>query len=187
MSKKKDRIISRVKSRYWRTSHKFGIALTHSVEEAYTIDEENGNIFWRYAIDKELKNIRGMETFEMIEGVKPEDIQSQKHPMPRYNEIGYHIIFDIKMDVKFTQKARLVANGHETEYIPKRDTYSSVVSRDSVRIEFLYAALNDLYILSCNKSNAYLEAPCGEKLWTVSGKEFGSLAGTPMLINRALF
>ena len=32
--KKKDRIISRVKSRYWRTSHKFGIALSHSVEEA---------------------------------------------------------------------------------------------------------------------------------------------------------
>ena len=30
--KKKDRIISRVKSCYWRTSHNFGIALPHSVE-----------------------------------------------------------------------------------------------------------------------------------------------------------
>ena len=37
--KNKDGIISRVKSRYWRTSHKFGIALPHSVEEAYTIDK----------------------------------------------------------------------------------------------------------------------------------------------------
>ena len=43
--KKKERIISRVKSLYWITSHKFGIALPHSVEEAYAIDEENGNTF----------------------------------------------------------------------------------------------------------------------------------------------
>ena len=65
------------------------------------------------------------------------------------------------MDVKFKWKARLVANGHETDYLIKWNTYSSVVSRDSVRIELLYAALNDLDIMSCNISNAYLEAPCG--------------------------
>ena len=43
-----------------------------------------------------------------MKGVKPEEIRPQKHPMPGYKEIGYHIVFDIKMDVKFTQKARLV-------------------------------------------------------------------------------
>ena len=64
--KKKDRIISRVKPRYWRTSHKLGISLPHSVEESYDIDEENGHIFWLDAIDKELKKILGMETFEMM-------------------------------------------------------------------------------------------------------------------------
>ena len=77
-----------------------------------------------------------------MEGVKPEDIQSQKHPIPRYKEIGYYIIFDINMGGNFTQKARLVANGNETEYLPKWDTYYLVLSRDSVRTEFLYAALN---------------------------------------------
>ena len=87
------------------------------------------------------------------------------------------------MDGEFTQKASLVENVHETEYVPKWDTYNSVVSRYSVRISFLYTALNDLDILPCNLSNAYLEAPCGEKLWTVAGKEFVSLAGTPMRIN----
>ena len=50
--KNKDRIISRVKSHYWRTSHKFGIALPHSVEEAYAIYEENGNDFWLDSIDR---------------------------------------------------------------------------------------------------------------------------------------
>ena len=107
--------------------------------------------------------------------------------MPGYKEIGYHIIFNVKMDVHFTRKSRLVANGHETEYVPNWDTYSSVVSRDSVQLAFLYEALNDLDIFSCDISNAYLEAPCGDKLCTVAGKEFGSLAGTPMQINQALY
>ena len=52
MLKNKDIIISRVTSRYWITRHKFGIALPHSVEEAYAINEENGNSFWRVDIDK---------------------------------------------------------------------------------------------------------------------------------------
>ena len=60
----------------------------------------------------------------MTEGVKLENIQSQKHPMPGYKEIDYNIIFNIKMDVKFTKTARLVSNGHETEYVPRWDTYS---------------------------------------------------------------
>ena len=107
--------------------------------------------------------------------------------MPVYKEIGYHIIFDIKMIEIFTRKARLVENCHENEYVPKWDTYSSVVSRDSVRIEFLYAALKNLDIFSCDISNTYLEAPCVEKLLTMAGKEFGSLDGTSTRINQALY
>ena len=55
--KKKNRKISRVKSRYWRASKKSGIALPNSFEEAYFIDEVNGKTFWRDNIDKELKKI----------------------------------------------------------------------------------------------------------------------------------
>jgi len=35
-------------------------------------------------------------------------------------------------------------------------TYSSVVSRDSVRIGFLLAALNDLELVAADIGNAYL-------------------------------
>jgi hypothetical protein len=52
-----------------------------------------------------------------------------------------HMIFDIKMD--FTCKARFVAGGHVT-HLPCSITYASVVSRDSVQIALLIAALNDL-------------------------------------------
>jgi len=185
--RRKRRIISKVKSRYWRTTHKFGIRLPHSVKEAYEIDDANGNTFWRDAIQKEMKKIKGLETFEKLEGVTPEMIWKGQHLMPGYTEIGCHMVFDIKMDGKFTRKARFVANGHETGNVPKHDTYASVVSRDSVRMAFLYAALNDLDILSCDIANAYLNAPCTEKIWTVAGPEFGSDAGSVMIIKKAAY
>lgn len=47
-----------------------------------------------------------------------------------FQEIGYHIIFGIKMDGKFTQKARFIDGGHIT-YLPSSITYSNVVSRES--------------------------------------------------------
>ena len=53
-------------------------------------------------------------------------------------------------------------------------TYSSVVSRDSTRIALTVAALNGLYLLDCDIQNAYLNAKCREKIWTIAGPEFGS-------------
>jgi hypothetical protein len=95
------------------------------------------------------------------------------------------MIFDVKMDL--TRKARLVAGGHQTE-VPTESTYSSVVSRDSVRIAFTLAALNDLEVLSADVQNAYLNAPTKEKVYSIAGPEFGSTnQGRPVLIIRALY
>ena len=105
---------------------------------------------------------------------------------PGYSFCGTHMIFDIKMDGKFTRKARLVANGHLTD-APSSITYSSVVSRDSVRIAFMIASLNNLNIHACDIGNAYLNARCREKLWTLAGAEFGSEKGSVMIIDRALY
>jgi len=94
------------------------------------------------------------------------------------------MIFDIKMD--FTRKARFVAGCHTTE-TPASTTYSSVVSRDSVHIAFMFAALNDLDILAADVGNAYLNADCREKIWTIADPEFGSKVGTVMIIEKALY
>jgi Reverse transcriptase (RNA-dependent DNA polymerase) len=94
-------------------------------------------------------------------------------------------VFDIKMGENFQWKARLVANGNETSTPPSM-TYSSVVSRDSVRITFLIAALNDLQLLSCDIQNAYLTADCRERIYCIAGLEFGSEAGSTMIIKKAL-
>ena len=39
---KRSRIISKVKSRYWQTTHKFGIRLPKTTEEALQIDKITG-------------------------------------------------------------------------------------------------------------------------------------------------
>jgi hypothetical protein len=68
--------------------------------------------------------------------------------MPGYEEIGWHMVFDIKMDSKLTWKARYVANGNKTEPSTAQTDVSEVL-QDLVRILLLYAALNDLDVLSC--------------------------------------
>ncbi len=62
--------------------------------------------------------------------------------------------------------ARMVAGGHMTEP-PSSITYASVVLRDSIRIALTMAALNDLQVKAGDMQNAYLTAPCREKIVTV--------------------
>ena len=49
--KRKERMINKVKSKYWRSTHKFGIEIPKSVNEAYRIDRETGTVHWTRAID----------------------------------------------------------------------------------------------------------------------------------------
>ena len=172
--RKRDRIIKKVKTRYWKRTHKFGIELPNSVEEALAIDRKTGTDFWEKAIAKEMKNV--MVAFEF-----PED---GKIP-PGFKEIKCHMVFDIKSTLQ--RKARFVAGGHMTDP-PKESVFSSVVSRDSVRIGFTYAALNGLQVLAADVQNAYLNAPTKEKIWFKAGLEFGKeRAGHPVLVVRALY
>ena len=127
-----------------------------------------------------------MNPFERWDKASAEELRQKPQLLPTFKEIGVHMIFDVKLDGKFTRKARLVADGHKID-TPASSTYSSVVSRESVRIAFLYASLNDLDILSCDVANAYLCADCKEKVWIKAGKEFGSDEGAVMIIRKALY
>ena len=154
--KKHNRIIAKTKSKYWLRTHKFGIEIPKSVTQARQIDAKYGNMLWWDAICKEMKNVR--PAFEVFEG--------GTDPLPGgYQEIKCHMIFDMKIRENFCRKARLVAGGHTTE-TPATLTYSSVVSRDSVRIALTMAALNGLTVMACDIQNAYLTADCHEKIWT---------------------
>ena len=130
-----------------------------SVEEAMRIDDQTGTNFWRKVIEKVIKNV----------GLAFEFRDDDTVPIG-YKHITCHMIFDVKTDL--LRKARLVAGDHLTNP-PKDSVYSSVVSRDSVRIAFTIAALNDLEVLAGDVQNAYLNAPTKEKCYTTAGIEFG--------------
>eukprot|EP00957_Ditylum_brightwellii_P018850 1416957-Ditylum_brightwellii.AAC.1 len=71
-----------------------------------------------------------------------------------WNMVTGHIIFGAKMD--FMRKARWVLDGHKTPDSVE-STYAGVISRESVRIGFTYAALNNLDVSAADIQNAYLQ------------------------------
>lgn len=104
---------------------------------------------------------------------------------PGYSKATCHIVFDVKMD--FTRKARYVLDGHRTAD-PKGSKYAGVVSRESVRIAFTYAALNGIDVWAADILNAYLQAPTSEKHYIICGLEFGlENVGRKAKIVRALY
>ena len=140
------------------------------------MDKRTGTDFWHKAIEKEICNV-----FPAFEFLTSDDAQIT----PGYQFVETYFVFDIKMDL--TRKARLVARGNMTE-ATKDEIFASVVSRDTVRIFFLLAALNDVELLSCDNQNAYLEAPNKEKVWTKFTDQLGpEYNGKKAIIAKALY
>lgn len=173
--RKRDIIISVVKSRARKTSHKYGVELPTSVEHAYELDEKNGNTLWRDAIKKEMHNV----------GIAFEILEEGENVPVGWRPVTGHLVFDVKMT--FERKARWVLDGHKTP-TPSGSTYAGVVSRESVRIALTYAALNDLDVFAADIRNAYLQAPSSQKDYITCGPEFGlENVGKKALIRRALY
>ena len=172
--KKRDRIIAAVRHRMVKKAFKYGHEVPNTVSEAYNLDKKHNNTRWHDAIAKEMKNVR--VAFKILE--KNENLP------PGFEFVPCHMVFDVKMDG--TAKARLVATGCRTAD-PEGSTWAGVVSRETVRLALLYAALNGLDVMTADIMNAYLTAPTSQKLHTKCGPEFGSDAGKRAVITRALY
>ena len=173
--KKKARLVSKLKTIYHKNNLKFGIVVPRTIKEALALDRANNNHFWRIAIDKEMTNVKIAFKF----------LDNNIAPPVGYKRINCHIIFDVKMDL--TRKARFVAGGHMTAP-PSSMTYASVVSRESVRIAFLLAALNNCEVLAADIGNVYLNAYTQEKIYYKAGLEWGkAMEGATCIIVRALY
>ena len=145
-----------------------------SVKDAYEIDKKNKNDFWAKAIKKEMHDV----------GVAFEILEDDAATPVGWKPATGHLVFDVKMD--FTRKARWVLDGHKTPE-PIGSKYAGVVSRESVRIAFTYAALNGLDVFAADIRNAYLQAPSSQKHYIICGPEFGlENVGKWALIRRAL-
>ena len=86
----------------------------------------------------------------------------------------------------FSRIACLVAGGHMFED-PKCLSFASVVSRESVKNSLTSAVLNDIAVKTSDIQNAYLTAPCSEKVYTTLGTKLGENKGKTAVIVRAVY
>ncbi len=176
--KKRDMIISLVKYcnvKFLKKSHKYGLSLPKLVDDALVIDRCSGSTLWADAIAKEMQNIR----------VAFNALEDGRNVLHGFQLVKCHIIIKIKME-DFHCKAHLVAGGHMTN-VPATYTYASVIMPETVCIALMLAALNLLDVMVTDIMNAYITAPCKEKVWTTLGSEFGKDKGKKAIIARALF
>jgi hypothetical protein len=81
-----------------------------------------GTDHWWRALNKEMAKVK--VAWNAHDNITPDNIQSGKaKDMIGFQEIGCHIVFNIKMD--YTRKVRFCAGGHTTN-TPMAMTYSSV-------------------------------------------------------------
>ena len=83
--RKRRNIVSAVKSRMRRKTHKFGIEVPMTVGDALRLDKEVGAIYWCDAIAKEMGNVQ--EAFDMI-------LEDDEVISANYSKMTVHLIFD---------------------------------------------------------------------------------------------
>ena len=86
--RKQTRIIAAVNKRYHKLTHKFGIKVNKTVEEALTLDKEKGNDLWWKAIQKEMSAVK--VAFKILGEDERPPIGSQY--------MKCHMVFSIKME-----------------------------------------------------------------------------------------
>ena len=74
--------------------HKFGIRLPNTINQDIELENKKGNTLWWDNLMKEIKNMRPV--FEVFEG----DIKK----IVGYQQVKYHIIWDVKLAENFRNK-----------------------------------------------------------------------------------
>ena len=155
---------------------KYGVKVPATTRLAFLMDKDNKNQAWKEAMDKEINALIDHDCFEfMPPGFKPDD---------SYQECPLRMIFDVKQCGKY--KARLVAGGHKVD-AGSLSTRATVVKGVSVRLLDVIAHHHGLKTLCGDVGNAFINAYTKEKVWARAGPEFGSRAGSIVLIKKALY
>lgn len=168
---------TRMKKSSKEPKFKFGIQVLHNHNQVKHLDIFNKDNLLEEAEGKDIGSLEKHSTFIVLE---------ENEPIPQgYKQIPYHFVFDSKFDGR--RKARLVAGGHRTPVISKEESYSGVVSMETIRVAFVLAALNDLEICATDISTAFLYDKTREKVLICAGPEFGKNTGKVHLIDKGLY
>jgi len=171
------RIVQAYKTSIAGTKYKFGVEVPRGVKHALFLDKANNNTRWKDSMGKELMQLSDYKTFR--DPTVADDLQE-------YQFVPYHFVFDIKYDGR--RKSRLVACGDRTITPPKEDTYSGVVSIETVRLMFLLAEKQNLRCCAADIGNAFLYGKSREKCYIRAGPEFGpALCGKRLIVDKSLY
>ena len=75
-----------VKSKYWSSTHQYGIRISKSIQKAIEINWENGKTLWMDAVWQEMKKVR----------VVIEEYEGDPNQLVGYTEVTGQIVFDVK-------------------------------------------------------------------------------------------
>ena len=75
------------------------------------------------------------------------------------------------------EKGQAVAEEHRAPEVPQNDIYLGVVSIETVKLAFILAVLNSLEVYTAGFSTAFLYGRSKEKVYIITGKEFGENKG----------
>jgi hypothetical protein len=89
-------ILSKIKARIRKTTHKYGIEVPVGIKHVMKTDTENENSLWKDALAKEMIEV----------GVAFEVLPEGKEAPPGWKNVTGHLVWDVKMN--FTRKARLL-------------------------------------------------------------------------------
>ena len=155
---------------------KYGIKIPLNVKDAYEFDKSNGNSLWTDAIDAEINSLLKLKCFKF-------EAPNYK-PGKDYQYTSLRMIFEAKQDAR--HKARLVAGGHLVK-LNGMSSKSTVVKGISVRLLDIIAHRSKLETICGDVGNAFVTAPCLEKVFSRAGPEFGDKEDSILIIVKALY
>ena len=155
---------------------KYGVEVPKSTKHAEELDAQHGNSLWREAYQNEIVSLLSLGCFDFC----PPD----SNPGPDYQFVKLTMIYEVKQDG--CRKACLVAGGHLV--VPRSiSTGSTVMKGVSVCLLDVIAHQDHLKVLCGDVGNAFVTAPCLEKVYSRAGPEFGVCHDSIMVLTKALY
>ena len=146
------------------------------MKHAFHLDQLLNQNSWKEAIDTELESINKFATFRVLEEDEPLP--------PGYIKIPYHIIFDVKFDLR--HRTRLVAEGNWNVLV-NDETHSGVAGMDKVRMDFFLVELSNLKCCASDVSSAHLHGITRENVHFIAGPEFGVFEGRILIVFKSIY
>lgn len=157
--------------------YKYGIEVPRNWGDVICLDAENGDLGWQEAMKKKIGALLNTKYF---------NIQDDRYckPPPAYQYACMHMVYAVKQDL--CKKAQLVCDGSRVD--PRTlNTQATVVRGISVRLLDVITHHWKKCVIAGDISNAFVQSPTEERVFTRLGDDFGEHAGKVELIVKTLY